>query len=293
MAQPVKRCNCRDQNGKKLGQKCPKLSKRDHGAWWVRYEAPPGPDGKRRRPWAGPYRTDAAKDLRRLQSEADAGLPVTDRNMKFGEWLDLWIAGKKRLKPSTRDSYLEAIRLYGKPGLGHVPLDQVNEGHLAALYEAMAQINDLPEGTRPSEMLRRLLAARALAPWKYARDDEGNRLQQLLTEQKQPEPAQAAVGRAHPTSAPGAVVGSRHGLQDQEDQAQPGRARRAAEGPQGAPPGLDGRADRALEGDRAGAGPGHGVATGHRGTVPRCVRAARGEALSAVSPRDDPGPAPG
>ncbi|MGW6498517.1 tyrosine-type recombinase/integrase [Nonomuraea angiospora] len=182
MAHIAKKCNCRDQAGKKLGAKCPELTKRTHGAWWARYEAPPGPDGKRRRPWAGPFQTKtvAEQESKKLETEADSGMPVPDRNMKFGEWLDVWIAGKKRLKPSTRASYEEAIRLYGKPGLGHLDLDQVRETHLNALYEAMAQINNLPEGQKPSEMLRRLLAARAPAPWKYARDEQGNRLKELL-----------------------------------------------------------------------------------------------------------------
>ncbi|MEV0306451.1 tyrosine-type recombinase/integrase [Nonomuraea fuscirosea] len=182
MAKPVKRCNCRDNGGKKLGQSCTQLTKRDHGTWWVRYEAPPGPDNKRRRPWAGPYKTstDATKDLRRLQAEADAGLPVPDRNLTFGAWLDIWIKSKKRLKDSTRESYEEAIRLYGKPGLGHVPLDQLREGHLEKLYEAMAQINNLPEYEKQSEMLRRLLAARSPAPWVYQRDEQGKRLKEKL-----------------------------------------------------------------------------------------------------------------
>lgn len=171
MARPTKRCNCRSESGKKLGTKCPLLTKRDHGAFWVRYEAPPGPDGTRRRPWAGPFKTEteANRALIQLQAEADSGMPVPERGLTFGAWLDLWVAGKKRLKDSTRDSYMEAIRLYGKPGLGHVRLDQLRETHLGALYEAMAQINNLPPGEKPSEMLRRLVAARALAPWVHER----------------------------------------------------------------------------------------------------------------------------
>ncbi|MEV4059684.1 tyrosine-type recombinase/integrase [Nonomuraea dietziae] len=182
MAKPVKRCNCRDAVGKKFGQSCPLLSKRDHGAWWVRYEAPAGPDGKRRRPWAGPYKneTEANRALIKLLAEADSGV-VSDRNMLFGDWLDTWIEGKRRLKPSTRESYLEAIRLYGKPGLGHVKLDDLRESHLDKLYTAMGQINNLPEGEKPSEMLRRLLAARAAAPWVYRRDTDGNKLKEKLT----------------------------------------------------------------------------------------------------------------
>ena len=188
MARPTKRCNCRGPDGKQLGKKCPLLVKRDHGAFWGRYEAPAGPDGKRRRPWAGPYPTETAanKALVQLQAEADSGMPVPERGVTFGAWLDMWIAGKKKLKDSTRESYVEAIRLYGKPGLGHLKLDQVRESHLEKLYEAMAQINNLPEGEKPSELLRRLLAARALAPWKPPRKGRAGAQKQKDREGKAP-----------------------------------------------------------------------------------------------------------
>ncbi|MGC5009793.1 tyrosine-type recombinase/integrase [Streptosporangium sp. DT93] len=84
-----------------------------------------------------------------------------DRNIKFGQWLDLWLRGKKALAESTRESYRETIDLYGKPGLGHMRLADVREQHLERLYEAIGQINNLPEGEVPGELLRRLLAARA------------------------------------------------------------------------------------------------------------------------------------
>lgn len=164
----TKRCNCRDAVGKKLGKSCTQLSKRAHGEWWVRYEMPSGPDGKRRRPWAGPYpsKTVAEEELARLLTEAGSGAPVPDRQLTVRQFLQEWLAGKKRLKPSTRQSYEEAITLYADPGVGHLKLQDLRETHLNGLYEAMAQINALPKGKRPSEMLRRLLAVRATADWR-------------------------------------------------------------------------------------------------------------------------------
>lgn len=164
----TKRCNCRGEDGKKLGAKCPLLAKRAHGAWWVRYEVPAGPDGARRRPWAGPYanETIANTELRRLLAEVDSGLPVPDRQLKVRDYLRQWLAGKKRLKPSTQQSYREVVDLYATPGLGHLKLAALRETHLDDLYEALGQINNLPKGEAPSEMLRRLLAARATAEWR-------------------------------------------------------------------------------------------------------------------------------
>lgn len=188
-----KRCGCRDAAGKQLGQKCPRLRapvvkdgaqvigldgepewrwSRDHGKWWGRYSAPPV-NGKRRQPWIGPYdnETAAKKALRKVLSDLDTGAVVAvDPAMTVGHYLTrVWLPGKKKLKDSTRESYEEAIDLYYRPGVGHIKLVRLNEDHLGDLYEAMAQINNLSAGERPSEILRRLLAARALAPWKYER----------------------------------------------------------------------------------------------------------------------------
>jgi hypothetical protein len=54
----LKRCGCRDpKTDKQLYGKCPRLKQKNHGRWWVRYDAPPGAQGKRRQPWLGPFRT--------------------------------------------------------------------------------------------------------------------------------------------------------------------------------------------------------------------------------------------
>jgi hypothetical protein len=43
---PYKACSCRDAaTGRLLGKKRPDLSKRNHGKWYVRYEAPPKATG--------------------------------------------------------------------------------------------------------------------------------------------------------------------------------------------------------------------------------------------------------
>lgn len=170
MAHVVKKCNCRD-GGRKLGNECPLLGRRDHGAWWFRYEAPSGPDGKRRRPWAGPFPTKskAQEEATRLEARVSDGEPTADRTTRVSAYLEDWLERKRKtLKPSTYDSYEEAVTLYYRPGIGHLRLYQVDEGHLEALYEAMQAIHDPPE--KPSELLRRLIAARATATW--TRDGE-------------------------------------------------------------------------------------------------------------------------
>lgn len=51
-----KQCGCRGESGRRLGQQCPKLRRRDgtwspvHGRWYYQLELPPRADGKRRAP---------------------------------------------------------------------------------------------------------------------------------------------------------------------------------------------------------------------------------------------------
>lgn len=168
MAWVGKRCNCRDEaTGKQLGKNCPQLTQRSHGAWWVRYEAPALPGGKRRRPWDGPYakKSDADAAAIRLEADAGTGKPVADRAIKVAAYLERWLGDKQSLAASTRQGYAEHIELYLTPGIGHLPLGDLREHHLTELYAAMAQINRPLDGP-PSEMLRRLLAVRATASWR-------------------------------------------------------------------------------------------------------------------------------
>ncbi|MBO2459866.1 tyrosine-type recombinase/integrase [Actinomadura violacea] len=168
---PFKRCWCRDAAGKLLGKKCPDLAKRGHGKWYGRYEAPAGADGKRRQPTIGPY--DTEKECKRALGEAvgaaGSGDIAEDRKITVGEYLERrhgWRVSESTsagegLKKSTLNTDRELIDLYLKPGLGHLKLADLRDGHIRDLYAAMRQINRLPEGEKPNELLRRLLLVRA------------------------------------------------------------------------------------------------------------------------------------
>ncbi len=163
-----KRCGCRDPETRRfLGNgKCPLLKRSNHGAWWFRYDAPPGPDGKRRQPIVGPFDTeDAAQQglVTELARVGGGGL-VQDRSILVGGYLDNWLEAKKlELKPRTYDSYAEAVLLYFKPALGHLRLVDLRDHHIQQLVREMLKINrPAPElAERPSEMFRRLIEARA------------------------------------------------------------------------------------------------------------------------------------
>jgi integrase len=161
-----KRCGCRDENGRQLGARCPKLTRKGHGAWWGRYDAPRAADGRRRQEKLGPFPTKA---------EADAGLADAvqaiargtylrpEKDLTVGRYLDEWLAGKTALKASTRHGYARHLNLYLKPGLGHLRLAELRDVDLEALYATMRQIGRPVDG-RPSPLLRRLLEARTDTP---------------------------------------------------------------------------------------------------------------------------------
>ncbi len=156
------RCGCRDADGKQLGARCPRLGHKGHGTWWFRYDAPRGADGRRKQVKVGPFdsRRDAEAAMAAVLDRINKGTHVeTDRGMTFGRYLDEWLAGKLRLRPSTRISYTHHVELYFKPGLGHIRLADLRDTDFEELYAAMRQIGR-PLTGKPSPMLRRLLEAR-------------------------------------------------------------------------------------------------------------------------------------
>lgn len=161
------RCFCRDPETRRaLGRKCPRLKTKGHAAgWFFRYDAPRAPGEKRRQPEVGPFPTQKAaqEELNATLARLGGGAQAPDRSLLVGGYLDNWLAARKlRLKPSTWESYREAVELYFKPAVGHLRLVDLRDFHLQELIQEMLKINrPQPEDGRPSELLRRLLSARA------------------------------------------------------------------------------------------------------------------------------------
>lgn len=161
------RCFCRaPETRRALGRRCPKLKTKGHAAgWFFRYDAPRGPDGKRRRPELGPFPTQKAaeEELAATLARLAGGARAPDRALTVAAYLDNWLKAKKlELKPRTFDSYTEAVALYFRPAVGHLRLVDLRDFHLQELVQEMLRLNcPLPEGARPSELLRRLTGARA------------------------------------------------------------------------------------------------------------------------------------
>ena len=71
---------------------------------------------------------------RRLGLGLDPGSP----GVTAGEWLDGWLAGKRRTKrASTVRGYESHIRVHINPVIGDLPLERVNTGHVEAVLAAV------------------------------------------------------------------------------------------------------------------------------------------------------------
>ena len=75
----------------------------------------PGPQGRRRR-----------------------RAPCRQARLPPGEWLEEWLAAKKKLRPGTVRGYAGHIRLYLKPHLGHIPIDRLRVTDVAAVFDHIA-----------------------------------------------------------------------------------------------------------------------------------------------------------
>lgn len=168
---PYKSCSCRDPETKRLlGKKCPNISKKGHGGWYARYEAPPSAEGKRRQPRVGPYttETECKKELAKVLGTAANPKAHDERKTTLSQYLErryTWRTSEAKtgegLKKSTLDSEREAIDLYLSPGLGHIKVVDLDDEHIRELYAAMRKINRPEEQTERTEVLRRLQEVRA------------------------------------------------------------------------------------------------------------------------------------
>ncbi|KUN32580.1 integrase [Streptomyces corchorusii] len=176
----TKRCECRGEDGKRLGQSCPALRKRSHGTYQLRQELPAAADGTRRIFRRTGYTAvgDAQSDLDKLRAILDligddehyghqisdllakvqsdradipdagevkrrlAGGVALSSDMTVGEWLDAWLAAKKT-KRRTTSSYESHIRVHLRPGLGHYRLDRLNIGHVQAFFDGIDERNEV------------------------------------------------------------------------------------------------------------------------------------------------------
>jgi integrase len=158
-----KRCGCRDENGAKLQGDCPRLRSTRHGTWYYQAELPPGPDGRRRRSRQGGFATrrEAEAALVDLLDRVQKRTHIAPARQTVGEYLEEWLAGKANLRPSTRRTYAEHVRLYLAPGLGHLKLVDLTTADIEHLYAAIRRVGT--SGNTSDATVQAILAARVRA----------------------------------------------------------------------------------------------------------------------------------
>ena len=88
----------------------------------------------------------ALDDVRR---RLGLGLDPSNPGVTVAEWLDGWLAGKRRTKrPSAVRSYEMHCRVWLKPHLGHIPLERLNPGHIEDLFATIDRFNSELERQR-------------------------------------------------------------------------------------------------------------------------------------------------
>jgi integrase len=175
-----KRCECRGPGGKRLGAKCPQLSKRSHGNHELHQELPLDAEGQRRRfrRTGYPLAKDAQAALDRIRAILDlpgddedgqrrvgdllqglmrsrgpipdptevsrklgVGIPLDGKTL-VGDWLDQVMANKAT-RTTTNHGYNSHIRVHLKPALAHLRLDRLTVGHVEDMFNAIDDRNDV------------------------------------------------------------------------------------------------------------------------------------------------------
>ena len=127
------------------------ITKRGQNSWQLKFDAPPGPDGKRRQRYAtvrGTYK-DAQKELTRLL------LPDPTRQT-IGEYIQAYLDSALDLSPKTLERYRELAGRQIVPHLGGYRLTALKAEHVGQWHAAL-----LGEGLSPRTIVHahRLLSS--------------------------------------------------------------------------------------------------------------------------------------
>jgi len=174
-----KRCGCRDpETGRQLGTRCPDLRKRHHGEHYleVRIDTSEGRRKLHRSGYGSNTEAEAVlgqiSELVRLTADpADArrigdliwsatrhggqlpsaevvrrrlslGADPAGSGETFGQAWPAWLAGKKRLRPSSRRRLEQIGAHWLLPVLADVPLERLSGGHCAAVFGRIEETNE-------------------------------------------------------------------------------------------------------------------------------------------------------
>jgi len=137
------RCGCRRNESP---GPCARQGRRGHGSWYYSLNVPDPGGGLIRRVRRGSYRSRTAAS-RTLAAVRDPYTPSGQGAVTVGGWLRERIETRHGLAPSTLKSYREHIGLYLEPGIGLIPLAELDTHDLVVLYRALAKRTTARAGT--------------------------------------------------------------------------------------------------------------------------------------------------
>jgi integrase len=89
---------------------------------------------------------DVLAKMRQLQATVDAGLPLPDRVLTTGAWLNWWLDEvlPGTVKVSTVTNYRDVIHAYVIPHVGRVPLAKLGPEHVQAMMRTLERAGHAP-----------------------------------------------------------------------------------------------------------------------------------------------------
>lgn len=169
-----KRCGCKDPvTGRPLDTSCPRLRTSGHGSWYFYLEIPGLPGTDRRRLRRGGFRTErAAQQALAVELARAAATHAPREDTTVGQWLEHWLnekskrgaasAAGKKIRSATTRAYRSHLDLYLLPHLGQIPLTELAEPHISAMFDTILAGNaDRRRRVGPTAMRRIFATLRA------------------------------------------------------------------------------------------------------------------------------------
>jgi len=129
-------CWCRDEAGRQIGSKCPRLTSASHGAWSYQVDLP-RLGGKRRQMHRGGFPTKRAASAAMVAklAELTSGDYRDDGKQTVETYLNAWLMRKVEdgLRPSSERMYAAYVTNDLIPTLGHLRLSALTPAHVDAL----------------------------------------------------------------------------------------------------------------------------------------------------------------
>ena len=130
--------------------------------WYIGFELPPGPDGRRRRKMLAcksMNKRQAEQRLRDVLSEIHQGTYADPSRLTLGEYLSSWMQkAENRLAATTYESYDKLISRHILPAIGHTRLDRLSAFQIEEFYDCLSRKGRLDgkEGGLSSKTIRNL-----------------------------------------------------------------------------------------------------------------------------------------